>query len=329
MAGQLPTSRNRILLLAGILAAFAVAAVACGSDESAPNGSSGDQGTDPPVSQDLTGTIQIDGSSTVFPVTQAVAEEFRADGNNGVQIVIGVSGTGGGMKRFTAGEIAITNASRKIKESEAQAAADNGIEFVELRVALDGLSVLVHPNNDFVSCLTTDELNEIWEPGSEIDNWNQVRDGFPDRPIRLYGPGTDSGTFDYFTDEINGEEGATRSDYTPSEDDNVLVQGISGDRNSLGYFGYAYYTENTDRLKLVGVDSGGGCVEPTEETINNGTYAPLSRPLFIYVNTAEMGKPEVKAFLRYFMTEGGALAEEVGYVSLPDSVYEENLTIIE
>ena len=315
MTGQLLTGRNKVGLLAGLLTAFAIIAVACGSDAS--------------DSQGLSGTIQIDGSSTVFPVTQAVAEEFRADGNNGVQIPIAISGTGGGFRRFVTGETAISNASRPMRESEIQTANDNGIEYLELRVALDGLSVVVHPDNDFVDCLTTDELNLIWGPGSDIDNWNKIRPEFPDQRIRLYGPGTDSGTFDYFTDEINGEEGATRPDYTASEDDNVLVQGISGDRGSLGYFGYAYYIENTDRLKVVAVDEGEGCVSPTEETINSGTYSPLSRPLFIYVNVAELQKPEVKAFIEYYMENAAELAVEVGYVALPDNVYQENLTAIQ
>ncbi len=324
------TTRSRTWWMAALLSAFAVVAAACGSDGDATSTprSGGANPTNTPASQDLSGTIQIDGSSTVFPISQAVAEEFRADGNNGVQIVIGVSGTGGGMKRFTVGDTDISNASRGIKESEAEQAAENGVEFIEFSVALDGLSVLVHPDNDFVECLTTEELNKIWEPGSDVNNWSQIRDGFPDREIRLYGPGTDSGTFDYFTDEINGEEGATRPDYTPSEDDNVLVQGISGDRNSLGYFGYAYYAENTDRVKAVGVDGGSGCVSPTTETINNGTYAPLSRPLFIYVNKASLEKPEVKAFMEYYMENAGQLSTEVGYVPLPDNVYEENLAEI-
>lgn len=322
MAGQMLNDRIRVRrawLITALFAVFTVVAVACGGSDSG----NGDGGSDK-----LSGTIQIDGSSTVFPISQAVAEEFRADGNGGVQIVIGVSGTGGGMKRFTVGDVDISNASRQIKDSEADDAAKNGIEFVEFQVALDGLSIIVHPDNDFVSCLTTAELNKIWMPDSKVDNWSDVRDEFPDRKLRLYGPGTDSGTFDYFTDEINGAEGATRPDYTPSEDDNVLVQGISGDRNSLGYFGYAYYSENTSRLKLVGVDHGDGCIEPTDETINDGTYAPLSRPLFIYVNKDSLEKSEVKAFLEYYMENAPELATEVGYVPLPSSVYEANLVEI-
>ncbi len=313
MTGPSASGGKRLWLLTVVLAAFSVAAVACGP--------TGDR-------SGLSGTIQIDGSSTVFPISQAVAEEFRADGNNGVQIPIGVSGTGGGMKRFTSGDIAISNASRKIRDSEADEARKNGVEFVELRVALDGLSVLVHPDNDFVSCLTKAELEKIWMPGSTVSRWIDVRDDFPDKEIRLYGPGTDSGTFDYFTDEINGAEGATRADYTPSEDDNVLVKGISGDDNSLGYFGYAYYTQNTSRLKLLAVDGGNGCVSPTEETINNGSYSPLSRPLYIYVNKAELERPEMKAFIEFYMNNAAVLATEVGYVPLPDSVYQENLALI-
>ena len=328
--GQLLTGRaNRAWWLTAMLAAFSVIAVACGSDAdptAAPT-QPGAAPTTPPAS--LSGTIQIDGSSTVFPVTQAVAEEFRAAGNNGVQVVVAVSGTGGGFKRFVTGDTAISNASRPMKDSEAELAAENGVEYIELRVALDGLSVLVNKNNDFVTCLTVDELNKIWNPDSTLDNWNQVRDSFPDQKLSLYGPGTDSGTFDYFTDEINGEEGASRADFTPSEDDNVLVLGISGDRNSLGYFGYAYYVENTDRLNLVAVDNGAGCVEPTPATINDGSYAPLARPIFIYVNKAELERPEVKAFVEFYMNNAGELAAEVGYVALPDSIYQENLAAIQ
>lgn len=298
---------------------FSVMAIACGGG-----------GTDTPSGgTKLSGTIEIDGSSTVFPVTQAVAEEFRAAGNSGVQVVVGVSGTGGGFKRFVTGETDISNASRPIKDSEAEEAASNGIEFLELSVALDGLSVVVNHDNDWVECLTTDELNMMWAPGSTVNNWNQVRSSFPDKPLHLYGPGTDSGTFDYFTEEINGKSGATRPDYTPSEDDNVLISGISGDNNALGYFGFAYYIENTDKLKPVAIDGGSGCVSPTPETINNGTYAPLSRPLSIYVNKASLAKPEVKAFVEFYMNNGAELAAEVGYVALQDSVYQENLAAIQ
>lgn len=242
---------------------------------------------------DLGGSIEVDGSSTVFPISEAVAEEFNKVHQN-VRVNVGVSGTGGGFKRFTVGETDISDASRPIKDSESEAAAANGVEYYELRVGTDGLSVMVSTQNDFVECLTVEELNKIWEPGSPVNNWSQVRSGFPDRPLRLYGPDTDSGTFDFFTEEINGEAQASRSDYTASADDNVLVQGIGGDRNALGYFGYAYYAENADKLKLVAVDNGAGCVTPTPDTILSGEYEPLTRPLFIYVNKAsQIGRAHV------------------------------------
>ena len=271
--------------------------------------------------------IAIDGSSTVFPITQAVAEEFRKE-NPQIQVPVGISGTGGGFKRFTSGEIDISDASRPIKESERDMANTNGIEFIELPVAWDGLSVLTSKSNDFVECLTTEELKSIWDAGSEVNNWSEVRTGFPDKALRLYGPDTDSGTFDYFTDEINGEEDRSRSDYTASADDNPLVQGIAGDSGSLGYFGYAYYAENADKLKLLAVDSGSGCVEPSVQTISDGSYSPLSRPLFIYVSIDSIARPEILAFLEFYMREGGALAEEVGYVALSDTDYQANLKLI-
>ena len=275
----------------------------------------------------LTGEILIDGSSTVFPITQAAAEDFRIENPN-VQIPVGISGTGGGMKKFTAGEIVISDSSRPIKDSEAAAAAENGIEFIELEVAFDGLSVMVNPSNDFAECLTTDELNKIWEPGSLVNNWSQVRGDFPDQEIVLYGPDADSGTFDYFTEAINGQERAIRQDFFPAVDDNVLVQGIAGDLGALGYFGYAYYVASADKLKLVAVDGGSGCVEPNVTTINDGSYAPLSRPLFIYVNIAALGRSEVNAFVDFYLSNGAVLAESVGYVGLPQNDYNESLAAI-
>ncbi len=270
------------------------------------------------------GTIEIDGSSTVYPITEAVAEEFHKV-QPGVQVNVGVSGTGGGFKRFTVGETDISDASRPIKASEAEAAAENGIEYLELKVGTDGLSVMVHPDNSFVDCLTIKELRMIWEPESEINNWNQVRPGFPDQRLRLYGPDTDSGTFDYFTEEVMGEAQVSRADYTASADDNVLVQGIGGDRGSLGYFGYAYYAENEGSLKAIGVDSGNGCVVPEPASIADGTYSPLSRPLLIYVSTAALGRPEVQAFVQFYMEHGATLTREVGYVPEDASVYAANL----
>ena len=276
----------------------------------------------------LSGTIEIDGSSTVFPVSEAVAEEFHKL-HPRVNVNVGISGTGGGFKRFTVGETDISDASRPIKATEAAAATNNGIDYIELLVGTDGLSVVVNPQNDFAQCLTVEELKRVWEPGSTINNWSQVRSGFPDRPLRLYGADTDSGTFDYFTEEIVGEAQASRSDYTASADDNVLVQGIGGDRNALGYFGYAYYAENQDKVKLVAVDAGDGCVTPTASTIESGQYKPLSRPLFIYVSKESLDKPEVKAFVEFYMISGRSLVREVGYVSLADSAYEEGLAEVQ
>ncbi|MCH2515013.1 MAG: PstS family phosphate ABC transporter substrate-binding protein [Dehalococcoidia bacterium] len=276
------------------------------------------------ISGCVTGTgkeILVDGSSTVFPISQAVAEEFRKERPD-VQIPVGISGTGGGFKRFVTGGIDVADASRRIKDSERDEAAANGIEYTEFTVAYDGLSIVVNSSNNFVSCLTTDELKRIWEPGSKLERWSQVRDGFPDRPLRLYGPDTDSGTFDYFTKAINGEEDASRSDYTASSDDNVLVQGVSGDQGSIGYFGFAYYTENREILKVLGVDNGTGCVRPSVTTINDGSYSPLSRPMFIYVNNASLEHEYVQAFVRFYLSNAAELAEEVGYVGLPDSEYQ-------
>jgi len=272
-------------------------------------------------------TIEVDGSSTVYPITQAVAEEFQKQ-HPKIRVNVGVSGTGGGMKRFTVGEIDICDASRSIKESEAKLAQENGIEFLELRVAIDGIAVVVNKENGFLDYLTTEELKRIWEPGSKVEAWSDVRPEWPSQPLRLYGPGTDSGTFDYFTDKIVGEEGASRADYTASEDDNILVQGIEGDKYSLGYFGFAYYFENANSLKIVPIDSGNGPVTPSEETINAGKYTPLSRPLFIYVNKNSLKHPEVKAFIKFYMEHAVELVSEVGYVPYPESVYKENLKLI-
>ena len=273
------------------------------------------------------GTIEIDGSSTVYPISEAVAEEFGKLHKN-VRVNVGVSGTGGGFKRFYIGETDISDASRPIKQGEIDKANEKGVTFHELKVGTDGLSVVVNPSNTWVDCLTVAELKKIWEPHSTIDNWNQIRSSFPDQKMRLYGPDTDSGTFDYFTEEINSEAQASRSDYTASADDNVLVQGIAGDKGSLGYFGYAYYVENKDKLQVIGIDNGDGCVVPDVTTIQDGSYKPLSRPLFIYVNGNSLGKPEVKEFVRFYMEHGKKLVDEVGYISEVASVYAENLNKI-
>ena len=279
---------------------------------------------EPAMMEELSGVIEIDGSSTVAPISQAVAEEFEKL-HGDTEPIVGISGTGGGFKRFTVGETDISDASRGIKDSEKEAAASNGIEYLELKVGTDGLSVMVSPQNDFVDCLTMDQLHEIWKPGSTVQKWSDVNPEWPDRDISLYGADTDSGTFDYFTEEVNGEAKVSRDDYTASAYDNVRVRGIGGDRNSLGYFGYAYYIENVDQLKLLGVDNGEGCVKPSPETIAAGTYTPLSRPLFIYVNVESLQKPQVLEFVKFYMEAGAELTAEVGYVPEDDSVFEENL----
>lgn len=272
-------------------------------------------------SSELSGSIAIDGSSTVFPISEAVAEEFQKLYPN-VRVTVGISGTGGGFKKFLNKETDISDASRPIKPSEQELADKNGITYVELPVAFDGLSVLVNPQNDWVDYLTVDELKKIWEPGSTVKRWSDIRPNWPNQEIKLYGPGHDSGTFDYFTEAINGEEGAARSDFMASEDDNVLVTGIAGDKYALGFFGFAYYEENSDKLKLVPIDGGSGPITPSAQTIMDGTYTPLSRPMFIYVRGDVMARPEVKEFIRFYLTEAKNLVREVGYIPLTDELYE-------
>ena len=271
------------------------------------------------------GTTDIDGSSTVFPITEAMVEDWGESVGGSARLVIGISGTGGGFKKFCAGDIDINDASRPIKPSEVLKCAEKGVEFIELPVAIDGLTVGVNPDNDFVQCVTVDELQTMWRPEAEgeITRWNQIRPEWPDEKLRLYGPGVDSGTFDYFTETVNGEAQSSRGDFTSSERDNVLVQGIAGDRGSLGYFGYSYFVENQDKLKMVAVDSGNGCIFPTDETINNGTYSPLSRPLFIYVSKKAWAEQDVKDFVSYFVSyERAGLLRELGFVSFPEPVHD-------
>ena len=247
----------------------------------------------------LTGEIISDGSSTVGPITQAVAEEFAAEASD-VQVSVDISGTGGGFKRFCAGETDVQNASRAIKEEEAQACADAGVKYLEFEVAYDGLTLVVNENNETVTCLDMASLTKLWQKESPAMTWADLNAEWPAEPIALYGPGTDSGTFDYFVETVLGKEGEIREDFTPSEDDNVLVEGVANDENAFGYFGYAYYVENEDSLNAVAVDNGEGCVAPSEETIQDGTYAPLSRPLYIYVSEASLARPEVQAFAAFF-----------------------------
>ena len=276
----------------------------------------------------LSGEVRVDGSSTVYPLSEAVAEEFLI-AHPRVRVTVGVSGTGGGFSKFIAGEIDINNASREIVDFEIEEAAQNGIDFLEIPVAFDGLSVVVNQVNDWVDHLTVDELSRVWQPGSEVELWSDIRPEWPSQPIRLYGPGTASGTFDYFTEAINGRSGASRADYTSSEDDNVVVQGVSGDEYALGFFGYAYYYANRSRLKIVPIDNGDGPVAPTPETIESGEYAPLSRPIYLYLNPASLERPAVREFIEFYVDNAGPLAEEVGYITMPRAAYQESLDIIE
>jgi phosphate transport system substrate-binding protein len=269
--------------------------------------------------------VKIDGSSTVFPVTEAVAEDFQKMKKGATKVTVGISGTGGGFKKFCRGETDISNASRPILKSEMEDCKKVGVEYIELPVAFDALTVMVNPKNAFIKSMTVEELKKIWEPAAQgkITRWNQVNPAWPDQPIKLYGAGADSGTFDYFTEAIVGKAKSSRGDFTASEDDNVLVQGISRDPNALGYFGYAYYAENKDKLKAVPIveKAGKPAVEPSEKSVLDGSYQPLSRPIFIYVNTKSLAKPEVKEFVDYYLKHGAKLAKEVKYVPLPDRIY--------
>ena len=272
----------------------------------------------------LSGVVKVDGSSTVFPITEAVAEEFGKKYPK-VRVTVGISGTCGGFKKFCSGEIDINDASRTIKEKEVKKAKENNIEYIELPVAYDGLSVVINKDNDFIDYLTVKELNAIWKYGSSMKKWSDVRANWPKKDIKLYGPGTDSGTFDYFKEAIIGKKNNIRSDFTKSEDDNVLVTGIAGSKYALGFFGYAYYAENKDKLKVVKIDGGGGPVAPTEKTINDGSYTPLSRPIFIYVNPVSTQMKQVDEFVNFYLLNAKNLVLEVGYVPLPDDLQEKTL----
>ena len=272
--------------------------------------------------------VKIDGSSTVYPVTEGVAEEFQI-ANKGLKVTVGVSGTGGGFKKFCRNEIDIANASRPITTSEIEACRKIGVEYYELPVAFDALTVVINPKNAWLKQATVAELKKMWEPAAQgkITKWNQVNPAWPDHTIKLFGAGSDSGTFDYFTEAIVGKSKSSRGDFTASEDDNVLVQGVAGDVNAIGYFGYAYYAENTARLKALPIvaKDGAPAVGPSPESVIAGTYQPLSRPIFIYVNAKSLSKPEVKKFVDFYMVKGAQMAKEVKYVPLPASVYTANL----
>jgi phosphate transport system substrate-binding protein len=278
----------------------------------------------------LEGTIKIDGSSTVFPITEAVAEEFRGV-EPAVKVTVGVSGTGGGFKKFSRGETHLSNASRPIKDKEKAACAENNINYLELEVAYDGLAVLVNPENDWVDSFTVEELKKIWEPAAQgtITKWNQIRPEWPDEELHLFGPGVASGTYDYFTEAVVGKSGSSRGDFTASEDDHVLVQGIAGDKYALGFFGLAYYAENKDKLTLIGVHNGEEVVKPSLETVKNGTYRPLSRPLFVYVNSTSVQSPEVVEFVKFYIDNAGELSKDVGYIPLPQENYDAQMASFE
>lgn len=296
-------SRPALALTVGIVA-LGLAATGCGGGGSA--------------------AIEADGSSTVGPFTTKAAEDFKAQG--GADVTVGISGTGGGFERFCQGETDISNASRPIKDEEAAICEENGVAYVELQVATDALTNVVNPANDWATCLTVDQLSAIWEPGSKVGSWKQVDPSFPDVPLKLYGAGTDSGTFDYFTDAINGEEGASRSDFSATEDDNVTVQGVAGDEGALGYFGFSYFEENQDTLKALEVDGGGGCVAPGIETAQDGSYAPLSRPLFMYVKLSSLeDDPAVAEFARFALENEQAIAEEARFVPMSQEQVDEQL----
>jgi len=295
--------RSRWLFpVALVVLVSALFVAACGDD----NGGGG-----------LSGSIKIDGSSTVGPLTEAAAENFRQD-NPDVKATVGISGTGGGFEKFCAGETDINDASREIEKEEIDACKEKGISYGPVLVANDGIAVVVNKDNDWAKCLTTAELKKLWEPGSKVNNWNQVRSSFPDEKIKLFGPGTDSGTFEYFNEAINGDKAATRKDYSPSEDDNVTVQGVSGGKGNLGYFGLSYAIANKDKVKTIQVDGGDGCVEPTTETVQDGSYKPLSRPLFIYPSTDALKREAVKEFVQYYVDNHDAIAQQAQFVPLTE-----------
>jgi len=310
-----------------IIALVSLVAVACGGGANQPTEGSQEQTqteTKSESAEQLTGAVEIDGSSTVFPIQEAVAEEYRS-AQPGVQVTVGVSGTGGGFKRFTVGETDMSNASRHIKDEEKEIASKNGVEYVELPIAYDGISVVVGKDNDFLTDITVEELNKIWT--GQVTKWNEVRPEYPAEDIKLYGPGTDSGTFDYWKEVIIGKEAEITPNFVASEDDNVIVKGVSEDKYGLGYLGYAYYIENEGKLKAVAVaeEAGKEAVLPSEQTINDGTYAPLSRPIFVYLNVKSFQeKPQVADYAYYLIENAGALSLEVGYINLPQATYDEN-----
>lgn len=299
---------------------------ACGGNNDASSSKSSDSSKDNGTEQ-LSGQIKLDGSSTVYPIMEAIVEEYQAEQPN-VKVSVASSGTGGGFKAFIAGETDFSNASRPIKDEEKSELESKGIDYTELRLAYDGLSVVVNKDNTWVDHLTLDELKKIWLEDGTTKKWSDIREGWPEEEIKYYSPGTDSGTFDYF-DEVILEEQPIAKAATLSEDDNILVQGVTGDKNAIGYFGYPYYAENKDKLKVVPIDGGNGPVEPTNETVESGEYSPLSRPLFTYVKNESVKKDEVADFVEFMIENAADLSEDVGYVKLPDEEYKKDLELIE
>jgi phosphate transport system substrate-binding protein len=321
----------RIVLLLLALAVLAIGAAGCGREDDDADAAQAPETTGE-TTADLSGTVIADGSSTVGPLTTAAAERYR-DEQSGVNVEVGISGTGGGFERFCAGETDLSNASRPIdEEEEVPLCEQNGVEYTELQVAVDALTVVVNPQNDWADCLTVDELNTIWAPESEgkITSWSQVRDGFPEVPLALAGAGTDSGTFDYFTDAVNGEEGASRSDYTASEDDNTTVQAVEGAEGGLGYFGLSYYLENEGALKALEIENESGeCVAPSAETAQAGDYNPLARPLFVYVKNESLERPEVQEFMRFYLANVEDIATDALFIPPPANVKTESESTLE
>jgi phosphate transport system substrate-binding protein len=308
---------ERLLLVLAMTASLAFVVAACGDDEDEGGNGGGAASGEEASSEELSGTIRIDGSSTVFPFAEAAAELFNEEQPN-VQITVGQSGTGGGFEKFCAGETEISDASRPIdEEEEVPICEKNAVEFAEIQVANDGIAVATNKGLT-IECMTTDQLKALWEPKSKVKSFSDIDSSFPDQQVSLFGPGTDSGTFDFFTEEINGEGGASREDYEASEDDNQLVTGVSGTEGALGYFGFSYYEQNVDKLNLVQVDGGDGCVTPSAETIQDGSYKPLGRPIFMYPSAAAIAKPEVKAFMDFLIANQQAIAEAAQIVPMTD-----------
>ena len=330
-----PSSRNNraVRTFAALVALLALLAVGCGrerpSDATPTETLSEEEATEGFEEEALSGRVKADGSSTVAPLVSLAAERFRKV-EPGVKVTVGVSGTGGGFERFCAGETDLSNASRAITDEEKEACAKEAIRFRELQVANDGLTVVVNPDNDWVECLTVDQLKKIWEPGSKVKSWKDVDSSFPDESLRLFGPGTDSGTFDYFTDAIVGEEGASRSDYSATEDDNVIVNGVSSSEGGLGYLGLSYVEQNEGKLKPVPIDGGSGCVDPSVETVQDGSYKPLSRPLFVYASVDALEeKLQVSSFLEFSLDNQASLARGALFVPLTEEQLGRSRTVLE